>query len=206
MSEERIGRQQLRELAQAAPHKDWRAGSYYGKPFLAEIEVLAETPDGLMVVMQGNQNFTAESVATVAFVGAASPAIVLALLDEIDRLEDAFHGASTEVHGLSAQHGRDSAELRRLCQARDDARKERDQLKAENAELRKAAASAFEAGRAASRRPTAVLQRSGNSWNVFEQRYNADRTERNDRFIRGGFVTSVDASSWARSNGYEVEV
>lgn len=81
-----------------------------------------------------------------------------------------------------------------------------DQLTAENADLRKAAASAFEAGRAASRRPIAIIQRSGNSWNVFEQRYNDDRTERNDRLIRGGFVTSVDATSWARSNGYEVEV
>lgn len=37
----------------------------------------------------------------------------------------------TEVEGMRAQHGRDSAELRSLCQARDDARKERDQLKAE---------------------------------------------------------------------------
>lgn len=37
----------------------------------------------------------------------------------------------TEVEGLRAQHGRDSAELRSLSQARDDARKERDRLKAE---------------------------------------------------------------------------
>lgn len=36
-----------------------------------------------------------------------------------------------EVEGLRSQHGRDSAELRNLCQARDDARKERDSLKAE---------------------------------------------------------------------------
>ena len=42
-----------------------------------------------------------------------------------------------EVEGLRAQHGRDSAELRSLSQARDDARKERDQLKADNEELRK---------------------------------------------------------------------
>lgn len=43
----------------------------------------------------------------------------------------------TEVEGLLAQHGRDSAELRSLCQARDDARKERDPLKAEVEALRK---------------------------------------------------------------------
>ena len=42
----------------------------------------------------------------------------------------------TEVEGLLAQHGRDSAELRSLCQARDDARKERDQLKTEVEQLR----------------------------------------------------------------------
>lgn len=75
-----------------------------------------------------------------------------------------------------------------------------------SAAFREIAQAAWEAGRAASRRPIAIIQRSGNSWNVFEQRYNDDRTERNDRFIRGGFVTSVDATSWARSNGYEVEV
>ena len=57
------------------------------------------------------------------FIDATRPDVVLALI--------------AEVEGLRAQHGRDSAELRRLCQARYDARKERDQLKAENAELRK---------------------------------------------------------------------
>lgn len=51
------------------------------------------------------------------FYAAANPAVVLALIAEVD--------------GLRAQHGRDSAELRSLCQARDDARKDRDQLKAE---------------------------------------------------------------------------
>ena len=44
---------------------------------------------------------------------------------------DVVLGLIYEVEGLRAQHVRDSAELRRLCQARDDARKERDQLKAE---------------------------------------------------------------------------
>ena len=50
---------------------------------------------------------------------------------------DVVLGLIYEVEGLSAQHGRDSAELRSLCQARDDARKERDQLKAEVEALRK---------------------------------------------------------------------
>ncbi len=56
------------------------------------------------------------------FDSAANPKTILAMLDEID--------------GLLAQYGRDSSELRALCQARDDARKERDRLKAENEALR----------------------------------------------------------------------
>lgn len=56
------------------------------------------------------------------FESSANPAAVLALI--------------AEVEGLRAQHGRDSAELRSLCQARDYARKERDQIKAEVEQLR----------------------------------------------------------------------
>jgi chromosome segregation ATPase len=58
-----------------------------------------------------------------AFRDAANPA---AVLDIISKME-----------GLLAQHGRDSKELRDLCQARDEARKQRDQLKAEVEALRK---------------------------------------------------------------------
>lgn len=53
----------------------------------------------------------------------ANPAAILSLLDECD--------------GLMAQHSRDSAELRSLCQARDEARRERDQLRAELEQYRK---------------------------------------------------------------------
>ena len=62
------------------------------------------------------------SYAQELFAQAANPAAVLALI--------------AEVEGLRARHGRDSAELRSLCQARDDARKKRDQLKAEIEALR----------------------------------------------------------------------
>ena len=57
------------------------------------------------------------SVLDAEFIAKCEPGSVLALI--------------AEVEGLRAQHGRDSAELRSLCQARDDARKDRDQLKAE---------------------------------------------------------------------------
>lgn len=59
--------------------------------------------------------------AIMDYVKSVSPATILSLLSEIE--------------GLHAQHGRDSAELRELCSARDDARKERDSLKAENESL-----------------------------------------------------------------------
>lgn len=59
------------------------------------------------------------------FLTAISPVTVLALIAEID--------------GLHAQHGRDSGELRKLCASRGSARRERDQLKAENEALRESA-------------------------------------------------------------------
>ena len=46
-------------------------------------------------------------------------------------------GLLSEIEGLTAQHGRDSAELRKLCAARDSARRERDNLKSEVKALRK---------------------------------------------------------------------
>ena len=52
---------------------------------------------------------------------------------------DVVLGLISEVEGLRAQHGRDSAELRSLCRARDDARKDRDSLKVELEAMRKIA-------------------------------------------------------------------
>ncbi|WP_321374337.1 hypothetical protein [Pseudomonas extremaustralis] len=57
-----------------------------------------------------------------AFIAAANPAAVLALI--------------AENESLHAQHARDSGELRKLCAARDSARRERDQLRAEVAGLK----------------------------------------------------------------------
>lgn len=73
-----------------------------------------------------SEPFQSQQVAAGEFIAAANPAAVLALI--------------AEVEGLHAQHGRDSAELRSLCQARDDARKERDQIKAKIEASRKDAA------------------------------------------------------------------
>lgn len=79
----------------------------------AELRRLAKRADALHGTPSLEHVF-----AITKFREAVEPKAILALLDEID--------------GLLAQHGRDSSELRALCQARDDARKERDRLKAEN--------------------------------------------------------------------------
>ncbi len=51
-------------------------------------------------------------------------------------LAEGVQALLAEIEGLHAQHGRDSAELRRLCSARDEVRRERDRLKAENEALK----------------------------------------------------------------------
>lgn len=59
----------------------------------------------------------------------------------------------------------------------------------------------YEAGKAASRRPRAIVQRVGNAWTIIKAGPSSDMAT---QLIRGGFVTSVDAKEWARSNGYDV--
>ena len=65
----------------------------------------------------------------------------------------------------------------------------------------KLARKAYEAGKAASRRPRAIVQRVGNAWTIIKAGPSSDMAT---QLIRGGFVTSVDAKEWARSNGYDV--
>jgi hypothetical protein len=66
--------------------------------------------------------FMAQNKDYADLVLAANPETILALI--------------AENEGLRAQHARDSGELRKLCAARDSARRERDQLRAEVAGLR----------------------------------------------------------------------
>lgn len=116
-----IDKQKLKALAEDMPELDWDSQfedheqtgfcTVYGKPF----EIDGQEHEGPTYV----ERCTAGQA---EFIAGAKEA-VMALLAEID--------------GVHAQHARDSAELRRLCQARDEARRERDQLKAENEALRK---------------------------------------------------------------------
>lgn len=100
---------ELNRLAEAATPGPWAYDVSYVCP--------ARTEDGTTYVELWRSIADCHQPENTKFIAAANPAVVLALI--------------AEVEGLRAQHGRDSAELRSLCQARDDARKERDQLKAE---------------------------------------------------------------------------
>ena len=78
----------LRAAAEAATPGQWRTGG--SKPdSLHEItvygsQVVVDTDIGPKVLMEGNGNFYDEAAANAAFVAAANPAMVLALLDNID--------------------------------------------------------------------------------------------------------------------------
>lgn len=100
---------ELKKLAEAATPGPWAYDGSYVCP--------ARTEDGTTYVELWRSIADCHQPENTKFIAAANPAAVLALINEAE--------------GLHAQHGRDSAELRSLCQARDDARKERDQLKAE---------------------------------------------------------------------------
>lgn len=106
---------ELKRLAEAATPGPWAYDGSYVCP--------ARTEYGTTYVELWRSIADCHQPENTKFIAAANPAAVLALI--------------AEVEGLRAQHGRDSAELRSLCQARDDARKERDQLKAEVEALRK---------------------------------------------------------------------
>lgn len=82
--------------------------------------------NGIVFDVHQNQSFPefmAQNKDYADLVLAANPETILALIAKIGSLHD--------------QHDRDSGELRKLCAARDSARRERDQLRAENERLQK---------------------------------------------------------------------
>lgn len=105
---------ELKKLAEAAPEGPW-----FGPEYAAGTSYVFDADLGTLLHYE---SIDTEQDDCLRYVAAANPVALLALI--------------AEVEGLRAQHGRDSAELRNLCQARYDARKERDQLKAEVEALR----------------------------------------------------------------------
>jgi hypothetical protein len=103
-------RQELKRLAEAAPCGPW----------ISENDSLYFKEDGytrhLLDADAGHDVEDEAYYAALNFIAVANPATVVALI--------------AENEGLHAQHARDSGELRKLCAARDSARRERDQFKA----------------------------------------------------------------------------
>ena len=108
----------LKELAERASSGDWSFS-----PCVADKHFLGQVWSGSDESLCIMDHMTEQANADGAFIAAANPQAILGLISRLD--------------GLLEQHGRDSAELRALCQGRDDARKERDRLKAEVERLRK---------------------------------------------------------------------
>ena len=105
---------ELKKLAEAATPGPWVAEKDEDTIRVDSSEPL---PDIIVWCGSFGDSGGFNSDADKEYIAASNPDAVLALI--------------AEVEGLRAQHGRDSKELRSLCQARDDARKDRDQLKAE---------------------------------------------------------------------------
>lgn len=114
---------ELKRLAEAATPGPWEASNYFGKRFIANIEVIAMDADGQRrVILQGNQNFMEEAVANVAFAAAANPAAILALIAENERLDATCHEFASQAEFAKRQ--------------KEHLLAERDQLRAEVERLR----------------------------------------------------------------------
>jgi hypothetical protein len=74
----------LRRLAEAVVGTNWRAGNYYGKPFIPAYQVIADTPDGPCVVLEGNKNFHEQAIAIAAYAAALEPSKILAFLADYE--------------------------------------------------------------------------------------------------------------------------
>lgn len=92
---------EIEALANAVPHQTWRAGNAYGKAFILNYQVIADTPDGAYVLMEGNNNFPEDSVANAAYVGSAQPSTIRAL---ISRLRAAEKDAGRYRHLVESGH------------------------------------------------------------------------------------------------------
>lgn len=79
---------ELKRLAEAAVGTNWKAGNFYGKPFIPAYQVVADTEDGPCVILEGNKNFLQQAEANCAYAAAANPAAILELITENERLAE----------------------------------------------------------------------------------------------------------------------
>jgi hypothetical protein len=112
---DKVNKQELRRLAEAASHKEWRAGNAYGKAFILKYQIIADTDDGAYVLMEGNNNFPEHSVPNIAYVGAANPAAILFLLGELDIYEAYIKFERDQLRAELEQYRKDAERYRWLC-------------------------------------------------------------------------------------------
>jgi len=101
---------ELKKLAEAAMPGPWVETGSGGDVYVAQDRL------GLLLeVAKCGVGLNDQAWLNAKFIAAANPTAVVALI--------------AQNEGLHAQHARDSGELRKLCAARDSARREREQLK-----------------------------------------------------------------------------
>ncbi|MBD1554687.1 ead/Ea22-like family protein [Pseudomonas typographi] len=135
---------ELKRLAEAAQGRNWRAGNFYGKAFIPAYQVIAETDEGACVILEGNKNFLPEAKANIAFVAAANPAAILALIAENESANARLHEVA--VACATAEQERDRLRDTLALMSSEDLKwaglreqeAEINHLKAENEALRRA--------------------------------------------------------------------
>lgn len=116
---------ELKRLAEEATGGDWYAGNAYDKRFIAAYQVIVKIEEGNYVILEGNQNFLEDARRNVAYVAAANPKTILALIAENEKLSEECEGCPM-------------ADAERLREERDSQQRvcikimeERDQLRVE---------------------------------------------------------------------------
>lgn len=77
----------LKAATLAATPGEWKAGNAYEKPFIPAYQIITDSEDGPYVILEGNKNFLEDAEKNVAYVAAANPAAVLALIERLERTE-----------------------------------------------------------------------------------------------------------------------
>ncbi len=109
---------ELKRLAEASTQGVWRAGNAYSKAFVPAYQIVVETDEGPYVIMEGNQNFLPDAVANIAYVAAASPAAILELIAENERLRNAMADLLDWVAPIAGDNQDDEASKRELDSVR----------------------------------------------------------------------------------------
>lgn len=92
---------ELRRRAALATKGEWRAGNAFHRALVNKHQILVDTDDGVYVILEGNRYFLEDSEANIAFVEAANPQNIEALLEHVAGLEERvinLRGALRHLH------------------------------------------------------------------------------------------------------------